>query len=98
MSAQSKVKIPRSKIPTLSDQLSPEEVEALEADGHEILLELIDLLNETMWKSVQEDWWSNTNERLSYRLKDRIEMLPENQSKTLLSVLEDWLFESRLAG
>ncbi len=55
MSAQSKVKIPRSKIPTLSDQLSPEEVEALEADGYEILLELIDLLNEMMWKSVRED-------------------------------------------
>ncbi len=93
-----RVKIPKSKIPTLSDQLSPEEVEALEADGHEILLELIDLLNETMWKSVQEDWWSNANERLSHRLEHRIGMLPENQSKILLSVLEDWLFESRLAG
>jgi len=50
MSAQSKVKIPRTKIPTLSDQLSPEEVEVLEADGYEILLELIDLLNEMMWE------------------------------------------------
>jgi len=98
MSAQSKVKIPRSKIPTLSDQLSPEEVEALEADGHEILLELIDLLNEMMWESVQEDGWSNANERLSHRLEHRIGMLPENQSKNLRSVLEDWLFDSRLAG
>ena len=94
----SQVKIPRSKIPTLSDQLSPEEVESLEADGHEILLELIDLLNETMWESVREDWWSNANERLSHRLEDRIGMLPENQSKKLLSVLKDWLFESKMAG
>ncbi len=98
MSAQSKVKIPRSKIPTLSDQMSPEEVEALEADGYEILLELIDLLNETMWKSVQEDWWSNANERLSHRLEHRIGLLPENQSKVLLSVLKDWLFESKING
>jgi len=98
MSAQSKVKIPRSKIPTLSDQLSPEEVEALEADGHEILLELIDLLNETMWKSVQEGGWSNANERLSHRLEHRIGLLPENQSKNLLSVLKDWLFESKIKG
>ncbi len=96
MSAQSKVKIPRSKIPTLSDQLSPEEVESLEADGYEILLELINLLNETMWESVQEDGWSNANERLSHRLGDRIGMLPENQSKKILSVLEDWLFESKI--
>ena len=94
----SQVKIPRSKIPTLSDQLSPEEVEALEADGHEILLELIDLLNETMWESVREDGWSNANDRLSYRLEHRIGMLPENQRKKLLSVLEDWLLDSRLAG
>ncbi len=94
----SQVKIPRSKIPTLSDQLSPEEVEALEADGHEILLELIDLLNETMWESVREDGWSNANDRLSYRLEHRIGMLPENQSKKLLSVLERWLRDSRLAG
>jgi len=93
-----RVKIPKSKIPTLSDQLSTEEVESLEADGHEILLELIDLLNETMWESVQEDGWSIANDRVSYRLKDRIEMLPENQSKTLLSVLERWLLDSRLAG
>ncbi len=94
----SQVKIPRSKIPTLSDQLSPEEVEALEADGHEILLELIDLLNETMWESVREGGWSNANDRLSYRLEHRIGMLPENQSKKLLSVLERWLLDSRLAG
>ena len=94
----SRVKIPKSKIPTLSDQLSPEEVESLEADGYEILLELIDLLNETMWESVQEDGWSNANERLSHRLEHRIGLLPENQSKKLLSVLKDWLFESRLAG
>ncbi len=94
----SQVKIPRSKIPTLSDQLSPEEVEALEADGYEILLELIDLLNETMWKSVQEDWWSNANERLSHRMEHRIGLLPENQSKNLLSVLKDWLFESKIKG
>ena len=98
MSAQSKVKIPRSKIPTLSDQLSPEEVESLEADGYEILLELIDLLNETMWESVQEDGWSNANERLSHRLEHRIGLLPENQSKKLLSVLKDWLFESKIKG
>ncbi len=94
----SQVKIPRSKIPTLSDQLSPEEVESLEADGYEILLELINLLNETMWKSVQEEGWSNANERLSHRLEHRIGMLPEDQSKKLLSVLKNWLFESRLAG
>ena len=93
-----RVKIPKSKIPTLSDQLSPEEVEALEADGHEILLELIDLLNETMWESVREDGWSNANDRLSYRLEHRIGMLPEDQNKKLLSVLEDWLLDSRLAG
>jgi len=93
-----RVKIPKSKIPTLSDQLSPEEVEALEADGYKILLELIDLLNETMWESVRENGWSIANDRVSYRLKDRIEMLPENQSKTLLSVLEGWLLDSRLAG
>ena len=93
-----RVKIPKSKIPTLSDQLSPEEVEALEADGHEILLELIDLLNETMWESVREDWWSNANERLSHRLEHRIGLLPENQSKKLLSVLKDWLFESKING
>ena len=94
----SQVKIPRSKIPTLSDQLSPEEVESLEADGYEILLELINLLNETMWESVQEDGWSNANERLSHRLEHRIGLLPENQSKKLLSVLKDWLLDSRLAG
>ncbi len=93
-----RVKIPKSKIPTLSDQLSPEEVEALEADGHEILLELIDLLNETMWESVREGGWSIANDRVSYGLKDRIGMLPENQSKKLLSVLERWLLDSRLAG
>ncbi len=93
-----RVKIPKSKIPTLSGQLSTEEVEALEADGHEILLELIDLLNETMWESVRENGWSIANDRLSYRLEHRIGMLPENQSKKLLSVLKDWLFESRLAG
>ncbi len=98
MSAQSKVKIPKSKIPTLSDQLSPEEVEALEADGYEILLELINLLNETMWESVQENGWSNANERLSHRLEHRIGLLPENQSKNLLSVLKDWLFESKIKG
>ncbi len=94
----SQVKIPKSKIPTLSDQLSPEEIEALEADGHEILLELINLLNGTMWESVQEGGWSNANERLSHRLEHRIGLLPENQSKKLLSVLERWLLDSRLAG
>ncbi len=94
----SQVKIPKSKIPTLSDQLSPEEVESLEADGYGILLELIDLLNETMWESVREDGWSNANERLSHRLEHRIGLLPENQSKNLLSVLKDWLFESQVKG
>lgn len=93
-----RVKIPKSKIPTLSDQLSPEEVEELEADGYEILLELIDLLNELMWESVREEGWSNANERLSHRLGDRIGMLPENQSKKILSVLKDWLFESKIKG
>jgi len=83
-------KIPNRLNPALSDRLSPEKIQALVDAGYMYLLELIDLLNETMWGRVKEDGWTEANKRLLIWLRSRIKLLPERESKWLLNELDSW--------
>jgi len=76
--------------PALSDRLSPEKIQALVDAGYMYLLELIDLLNETMWERVQEDGWTKANERLLNWLRFRIKLLPKWENGQLLHELDLW--------
>ncbi len=76
--------------PALSDRLSPEKIQALVDAGYMYLLELIDLLTETMWERVQEDGWTKANERLLNWLIYRIKLLPEWESLKLLHELDSF--------
>ncbi len=82
--------IPNRINPALSDRLSPEKIQALVDVGYMYLLELIDLLNETMWGRVQEDGWTKANERLLNWLRFRIKLLPEWERRQLLQELDLW--------
>ncbi len=82
--------IPNRINPALSDRLSPEKIPALVDAGYMYLLELIDLLNETMWGRVKEDGWTKANERLLIWLRSRIKLLPEWESGPLLRGLDLW--------
>ncbi len=92
-----KVRIPKSKIPALSDQLSPEERQTLDDAGYGGILELIDLLHEKMWERFQEDGWLLGKEWLVAWLVVRIRVLPENESSPLrvLWALLESLWEYR---
>jgi len=83
-------KRPKRINPALSDRLSPEKLQALVDAGYVYLLELIDLLNETMWERVQEDGWTKANDRLLEWLIDRIKLLPEWEGRQLLHELDSW--------
>ena len=85
-----RVNFPNRINPALSDRLSTERIQALVDAGYMYLLELIDLLNETMWGRVKEDGWTEANERLLIWLRSRIKLLPERESKWLLDALDSW--------
>ncbi len=85
-----KVRILQRVNPALSDRLSPEKIQALVDAGYMYLLELIDLLNETMWERVQEDGWTKANERTLNWLRSRIHLLPEWESRQLYQELDLW--------
>ena len=85
-----RVNFPNRINPALSDRLSTERIQALVDAGYMYLLELIDLLNETMWERVQEDGWTKANERLLKWLRRRIKLLPKWESGPLLQELDLW--------
>ena len=84
-----KVRIPNRVNPSLIDQFSPVETQALVDDGYGYILELIDLIHESMWERVQEDGWTKANDHLFAWLIDRIDLLPENEGEKLRDVMLD---------